>query len=57
MCPLTKEPCSNDFQWFTKLFTNKKDGKEYFGCIIEKIEMALDSIADNTASIDMNTMI
>jgi hypothetical protein len=53
MCPLTKGPCSNNCWWFTKLFTDK-DGKEYYGCIVEKIEMDLDSIAGDTASINIS---
>ena len=53
MCPITKEPCSNQCQWFIKLFTGK-DGKEYFGCVIEKIEMHLESISGDTNSINVS---
>jgi hypothetical protein len=54
MCPLTKEPCSSHCQWFTQLFA-AKDGKEYFGCILKKIEIHLNSIADITTEISINT--
>ena len=54
MCPITQMPCSKDCRWNTFLFKGK-DGKEYYGCILEKIEMQLDSIDGNTLSIDSNT--
>jgi hypothetical protein len=56
MCPFTKEHCNQQCRWFCLLFKNPKDGKEYYGCIIEKIEMHLDSISNSAISIDSNTM-
>ena len=47
MCPLTKEPCSSECQWYTKVFTGR-DGKDYYGCILEAIEMHLHAISVNT---------
>jgi len=53
MCPLLKQPCTDQCRWFMKLFI-EINGKEQYGCVLQNFGLTLSHIENYLESINKN---